>query len=185
MIDQRTYRQAPVRGGVIGSALILVAAAVGYRLELWPAAMIDTVNGLTSWLAHPVATPAWLLVLLSLCTGFVLLAVAARLLVSRFSVQGWRNYNSDALLGVRWQWIYNANEQVANLVSCCPSCEHEVHAEPAPEGQGALFRCAQCSHQFVVRGHHPDELKATAVRMIEQKLRMHAWPGPAAPQDRR
>ncbi|HUP91560.1 MAG TPA: hypothetical protein VM074_04870 [Solimonas sp.] len=173
-------RREPVRSSLMASALLASLAAFGYRMEWLPAGIIEGLGALVRWLGHPVGVPLWLLAAMATCTSFFALAVVARLLAARISQPGWRDYRSDSLMGLRWQWTYNKANAIANLGSFCPGCEHPVQAEPGPQAHSTAFCCSLCNETRVVPDHHPEELKAAVVQMIEQKLQLHTWPGSPA-----
>lgn len=173
---RKSSRREPARIILAACAVALGAGAL-YRLEWMPAVLAQPLQAGARFLAQPIGVPLWLVVLLGLCGAFVLLAVTARMLASRMTVAGWREYRRDRLMGVLWTWTYNADDAIADLASHCAQCEGRVHAEPGRGSHSTEFSCHACGHVAQVPGYHADELKAAVVAILEQKLRNHAWGG--------
>lgn len=170
----------PVWSKVIASAIFGAVLYVPTAYGLWPD-LWTIVKAGWGLLLSPSAVPNWLV---GLGVVSVILWVIQAISAIRDGLasinpgEAWRSYKTDVFYGLRWQWKYADNGDIARLIPLCGQCSYQLHPHAAG-GYSVISRiafhcdiCAKDSQEF--DGDFQD-LKDKVIRMIHQKLRTNTW----------
>ena len=148
----------------------LVSLYAGWMMELW------------GWLNEPATPNNWQLMLIGIgpiaALAFLLLWGRAR------GAKSIRRYNTDIILGIRWEWEYGKPGKIENLVPYCPRCGFQLatfglskdekrvqfFCELCRGGVGAEMRIAQGEDEEKTFGN----LVSLAHRKVLQNIRDRA-----------
>ena len=171
----------PVWSKVIASTIVgAFAITVPTILGLWPA-ILAKANEAWAYALSSSTLPTWLVVIGAICTAIVSLVVSATLWRIAFPgkpVVSWHAYMDDVFLGLQWQWRYDSDNDIAQLVPLCAQCSYQLQPRDVSDYRAVptyAYRCDLCNRAHEFAGH-PEELRSKIVRMIQQKLRTDTWP---------
>lgn len=170
----------PVWSKVIASGLVAtLVAAVAYFRGLWPAIGRSFAGGWI-WLSGSTSLNNWLLLLLSTCTGIVILllgVLAWAALGARSdkdsSRSGWRSYTEDTFMGLKWRWGFSSDGEIIHIVPFCARCDYQIRPVIRREYQGdtTTYPCEDCGHSVGPFDDRPSGVESQVARKIQKRIR--------------
>jgi len=181
----------PIRNGVIATVI------GGILLTFWPAFRHAVASAAASvWttiaavagsaldaLAHRVAVPVWLVIVVVLLAGVPILKLMIRANASRRIPDPETQYTDDVLFGAKWHWRWSRGE-ILDLQCLCPVCEAELvylehvqamlprHGDPPDHTR---WICEHCREDRVNLDGRVDYGLGAVRREIRRRVRSGEW----------
>jgi hypothetical protein len=169
----------PIRNSVIASLTTAVITAIALAIVPggWPWVLTKLRNAASvtfAWLNSGIVLPAWLVLLLSILSILVIVALA--LLGFALLRKGGARadaFTSAEFFGIKWRWKYG-HHGIHTIVSFCPVCDLQVHPQNASSYRAidwVAFRCDEGHWQSQDFQCSYEELEDRVRRKIQQQLR--------------
>ena len=161
---------------VIGT---LIAAAILGAVGIWR-------NDLLSWFGQSISIPLWLLIVLSVCSGVLIVSIVLAK-TSTHSQPGneptpalpafeHAAYVTDVFFGMVWRWRWSNAGDIPSLGCFCRNCDLQLVYQPSHEWEPpkTTFICENCNQSWDMDGPHQYCIERIK-REIHLRIRNGSW----------